>query len=275
MNNGQYRNRATELVIDEIQNTIEAYRLREVGSSDRLQNALFSIQNARARRQSIGSAAVNALFGGGGQIKSIFFDDDTWNLGTTRVRELCNGLKKIGLPWTMMGRIDTSPLDLYDVMVDSGCVGMRFGVESFNQRLLDNTKKSLNAQKSYDNIRYLLTRFSKMEFHFTTMKNLPGETDADWENDQKILLELKELGASSGNTVHWQNSDCIAFPGTELWEEMVSLGKGAELRDFDLYDGSPHNQRKLAEAIGWLGPDYAAKWYSYSKLGQPTNLPQG
>jgi radical SAM superfamily enzyme YgiQ (UPF0313 family) len=174
----------------------------------------------------------------------------------------------------MMGRIDTSSLDVYDLMVDSGCVGMRFGIETFNQRLLDNTKKNLDAKKSYSNIRYLLTRFSNLEFHFTTMKNLPGETSEDWTNDLALLEGLKELGENSGNVVHWQNSDCIAFPGTELWEEMVALGKGAELKDFDLYDGSPHNDGTLAKAVGWLGADYAPKWSKYSKTGRPTNLPE-
>ncbi len=107
-----------------------------------------------------------------------------------------------------MGRIDTSSPALYDEMVDCGCVGMRFGVESFSQQLLDNTKKRLDARVSYDNIRYLLTHFSNMEFHFTTMKNLPGEVAADWEADLAILNDLQELGRRSGNIVHWQNSDC-------------------------------------------------------------------
>ena len=275
MNNGQYRNRIPELVINEIRTVMSAYKSRKIHATDRVQNTLFSLQNLRTHRQSVGSAVASAISGGGGQIRSIFFDDDTWNLGTARVKELCQGLKDIGLPWTMMGRIDTSRLELYDLMVDCGCVGMRFGVESFNQRLLDNTEKNLNARKSHENITYLLTRFSNMEFHFTTMKNLPGETDDDWQNDLKILTELKQLAERSGNTVHWQNSDCIAFPGTELWEEMITIGKGNELRNFDLYDGSPHNEKKLAEAIGWLGSNYTAKWSSYSKLGEPTNLPEG
>jgi radical SAM superfamily enzyme YgiQ (UPF0313 family) len=173
----------------------------------------------------------------------------------------------------MMGRIDTAPLATYDLMVESGCVGMRFGVESFNQKLLDNSKKHLNAQKSYDNIKYLITRFSNLEFHFTTMKNMPGETDEDWKRDQELLHSLQTLGRQNRNRVHWQNSDCIAFPGTELWEEMIALGKGRELENFELYDGGVHNTEKLAAAVGWLGADYQAKWSKYSKMGDPTLLP--
>lgn len=274
MNNGQYRNRLPELVIDEIQDVIRTYQSQPAGPSQRVRNALMNLENFRTRRSSFSSAGKAAIWDGAGKIQSILFDDDTWNLGTARIRELCKGLKTIGLPWTMMGRIDTSSLELYDLMVDTGCVGMRFGIESFNQRLLDNTKKHLDAKKTYANMRYLLTRFSNLEFHFTTMKNLPGETEQDWQNDLMILNELKELGSRSGNVVHWQNSDCIAFPGTELWEEMVALGRGALLKNFELYNGSPTNDRTLADAVGWLGADYKAKWSSYSKLGEPTHFPR-
>lgn len=279
MNNGQYRNRQPALVIDEIKIVIQEYRrhratLQVNGTAVRSfgQRALrklgYMTEGIMGRKLLDDTQPISP------EIGSIFFDDDTWNLGTRRITELCHGLKEIGLPWTMMGRIDTTSLEIYDLMVESGCVGMRFGVESFNQRLLDNTKKNLDARKSYENIKYLITRFSGLEFHFTTMKNLPGETDEDWQNDLGILCELKTLGERSNNVIHWQNSDCIAFPGTELWEELVFLGKGAMLSDFDLYDGDPHNSQKLAETVGWLGTDYQAKLSKYSKMGEPTNLPK-
>jgi anaerobic magnesium-protoporphyrin IX monomethyl ester cyclase len=280
MNNGQYRNRLPELVIEEIKTVIEEYsKYQETGVteqsiSDVVSNGIRNLKGIVKGRQDIKTGLENIWRGREiRKIESIFFDDDTWNLGTNRITELCKGLKEIGIPWTMMGRIDTSSLEIYDLMVESGCVGMRFGVESFNQRLVNNVKKSLNTKRSYENIKYLITRFSNMEFHFTTMKNLPGETDEDWENDLKVLNELKEIGERSNNVLHWQNSDCIAFPGTELWEEMVSLGKGEELKNFELYDGGTHNEAKLAAAIGWLGKDYKPKWSNYSKMGEPTNIP--
>jgi len=233
INNGQYRARKPEFVIDEI------------------------IQMKKTLN---------------GDLKSIFFDDDTWNLGKTRIEKLCDGLKDINIPWTMMGRIDTSTPEMYKKMVDSGCVGMRFGIESFNQELSNNVKKKLDTVKAYNNLKYIVTNFSNMEFHFTTMKNLPGEKKGSWEKDQEILKELQQLGAKNNNIVHWQISDCIPFPGTELWEELVELGHGDKLKDFSLYDGSPNNSKKLAETVGWLGEDYKPKFSEYSGIdGKLTN----
>lgn len=235
LNNGKYRNRSPEAVIDEI---------KQVKS--RLGNSLGSI----------------------------FFDDDTWNLGASRIQQLCAGLKEINLPWTMMGRIDTSSPELYDLMVESGCVGMRFGIESFNQQLLDNCKKNLSSADTYNNIKHLVTKHKNMEFHFTTMKNLPGSKPDDWERDKRILQELIDLGSGNNNTIHYQNSDCIPFPGTELWEELVELGHGDNLRDFSLYDGHPSNDKTLAATIGWLGDKYTPKRSKYSGMGEPTDMPK-
>lgn len=280
MNNGKYRNRQPALVIDEIRDVLKDYKRYTVDLAKKggrfsplIKNGISNLKGVLKRNVTLKDAAKRT-FSRTFEIGSIFFDDDTWNLGKKRVTELCHGLKDIGLPWTMMGRIDTSSLDIYDLMVENGCVGMRFGVESFNQQLLDNTKKNLDARKSYENIKYLITRFSGLEFHFTTMKNLPGETDRDWKNDLEALNELKSLGERSKNVIHWQNSDCIAFPGTELWEELVSMGKHDSLKDFTLYDGNPDNDSKLAGAVGWLGSDYRPKVSRYSGMGQPTNLPK-
>jgi radical SAM superfamily enzyme YgiQ (UPF0313 family) len=286
MNDGSYRFRRPDVVLEEIKRAIADYRSfldrRSIYLTGQATAAQFEQQFHPYQADALRRHYEGILPGGvrykpteddSAGIRSIFFDDDTWNLGVERVKQLCKGLKDIGLPWTMMGRIDTVPLPVYDLMVESGCVGMRFGVESFSQKLLDNTKKHLSSQKSYDNIKYLITRFSNIEFHFTTMKNLPGETDQDWQKDLELLHSLQLLGNQRNNRVHWQNSDCVAFPGTELWEEMVALGKGGELMNFELYDGGAHNTDKLAAAVGWLGSNYQAKWSKYSKMGDPTLLP--
>jgi len=236
INNGQYRSRSTKAVLDEI------HEMRDLL---------------------------------GDNLKSIFFDDDTWNLGKKRIEELCSGLKEIGLPWTMMGRIDTSKIELYDKMVECGCVGMRFGIETFNQELSNNVKKKMDTKKAYDNLKYLVTNHSNMEFHFTTMKNLPGEEVGSSEEDQVKLKELQALGEKNNNRVHWQISDCIPFPGTELWEELVELGHGDTLKNFRLYNGSPGNDTTLADTVGWLGEDYKPKYNPYSgKDGKQTNMPK-
>jgi radical SAM superfamily enzyme YgiQ (UPF0313 family) len=151
---------------------------------------------------------------------------------------------------------------------------MRFGVETFNQELSNNVKKKLDTTKALKNLEFIVTKFKNMEFHLTTMKNLPGEVAGSWENDQMILKDLASLAAKNNNKVHWQISDCVPFPGTELWEELVAAGHEENLMDFSLYDGNPNNSAKLAETIGWLGTNYKPKFTEYSgEDGKLTNYP--
>ena len=132
----------------------------------------------------------------------------------------------------------------------------------------------MDTTKAYENIKYLITRYSGMEFHFTTMQNLPGETREDWEHDLGVLEDLREIGKRSRNIIHWQTGSCVAFPGTELWEEMIDAGKGDALSDFDLYDGTAVDSTVLAEAVGWLGEDYEPRRTEYSGMGGPEGIPE-
>jgi len=88
------------------------------------------------------------------------------------------------------------------------------------------------------------------------------------------LKDLERVGRENNNRVHWQIADCIPFPGTELWEELIDLGHGESLKNFDMYDGSPRHTSTLAQTIGWLGEGYKPKYSKYSGVdGTPTNLP--
>ncbi len=166
--------------------------------------------------------------------KSIFFDDDTFNLGTERISKLCDELKKIGLPWTMMGRLDCSPDWLYDKMVDSGCVGMRFGIETFDYEVLKRINKGIERVDFKAALKYIEQKYPDIYLHLTMMKNLPGQTEELHQKDMKIL---HEMGFSQYNVRRsYQLSSCAPFPGTKMYEEIMAYDPD-ELKDFSKYDG--------------------------------------
>lgn len=167
--------------------------------------------------------------------KSILFDDDTFNIGNERISELCDYLKEIGLPWTMMGRLDCSPDWIYDKMVDCGCVGMRFGVESFNLDVLKSINKGLERVDFQKTLAYISQKHPQLDIHLTMMKNMPGQTDEIHQEDMRIL---NELGYSVENTHRsYQLASCVPFPGTKLYEEMVEKQGEDAMNDFSKYDG--------------------------------------
>ncbi len=167
--------------------------------------------------------------------RSIFFDDDTFNIGNERIGRLCDELKNIGLPWTMMGRLDCSPAWLYDKMVDSGCVGMRFGIETFDAQVLKNVKKRLESEEIEETLAYLTNKHPQLMIHLTMMKDLPGQTEEFHRNDMRIL---GDLGYAPGNVFRsYQLAACAPFPGTEMYETLRKEIGGEKLDDFKMYDG--------------------------------------
>jgi len=168
--------------------------------------------------------------------KSIFFDDDTFNLVTWRISTLCDYLKGIDLPWTMMGRLDCSPDWLYDKMIDSGCVGMRFGIETFNLEVLARIKKGIERTDFRKTLKYISKKYPKLMIHLTMMKDLPGQTDEIYQEDMNILQEFG-FGGRGNIYRNYQLSKCVPFPGTGMYKELVDkIGENA-LKDYKTYDG--------------------------------------
>jgi len=173
--------------------------------------------------------------------KSIFFDDDTFNLGTERISELCDELKKLNLPWTIMGRLDCSPQWLLEKMINCGCVGMRFGVETFNRDVLKNVNKGLENVNFLDTIKSLSKKYPKVMFHLTMMRDLPGQTNKIHLEDMQILKGMgyeRNLGFPhrANKYRHFQLSSCSPFPGTQMYEELRK-DKKETLKDYVRYGG--------------------------------------
>ena len=156
--------------------------------------------------------------------KSILFDDDTFNIGNERISKLCDYLKEIGLPWTMMGRLDSSPDWLFDKMVDSGCVGMRFGVETFDIECLKKINKGLERVDFQGTLKHLSEKYSDLWLHLTMMKDMPGQTEEIHQKDMKILEDLGfSIYGSCDTHRHFQLSHCVPYKGTQLYKEMMEL----------------------------------------------------
>jgi anaerobic magnesium-protoporphyrin IX monomethyl ester cyclase len=174
--------------------------------------------------------------------RSIFFDDDTFNMGTDRISKLCDHLKEIGLPWTMMGRLDISPDWLYEKMVDSGCVGMRFGIETFDLGVLARVKKGIERKDFRGTLERLCSKYPNLMLHITMMRDMPGQTEEAHQLDMKII---HDMGFTTDDMRRsYQLSRCSPFPGTELYEELKSQGNEAVLLDFRKYDGGQETVMK-------------------------------
>ena len=166
-------------------------------------------------------------------IKYIIFDDDCWNLGgRERIEKIADGLHEIGLPWSTIGRMDTCDKDVFKYLVDRGCVGLRLGVESLSQRLLDKVDKKLKVDQIIDMINYLKTLDVSLFLLF--MHYIPGET---WMDRLKQNIMIRRI-CSGNKNIRYQNPPCIPFPGTPSYKKLLERGADPKkINNWSEYDG--------------------------------------
>jgi radical SAM superfamily enzyme YgiQ (UPF0313 family) len=123
------------------------------------------------------------------RFRSIYFDDDTFNLGDEHVLGICNVMSRIGLPWSAMCRVDTVSLSTWQAMHDSGCFGVKIGFESGNQWVVNNiVRKNLNLDRARELV-FELKRIG-ISVHGTFTYGLPGETYEQMEDTKRFVSSL-------------------------------------------------------------------------------------
>jgi radical SAM superfamily enzyme YgiQ (UPF0313 family) len=121
--------------------------------------------------------------------RSIYFDDDTFNLGDPHVEKVCAVMRKIGLPWSAMCRADTIKRETWKLMRESGCFGVKIGVESGNQQVLDTI---VNKRLDLDVVREIVPYLKSigMNVHGTFTYGLPGETASQMADTKRLIAQL-------------------------------------------------------------------------------------
>jgi radical SAM superfamily enzyme YgiQ (UPF0313 family) len=125
--------------------------------------------------------------------KTIFVDDDTFNIGNKHTIEMAKVFGEIGLPWNALVRADTCKEDAWQVMKDNGCYAVRIGFESGNQFIVDNiVNKKLDLKKAAEVVKYL-NKIGIISHGTFTLGHL-GETK---EQMNETITYAKSIGLHS------------------------------------------------------------------------------
>lgn len=160
--------------------------------------------------------------------RSVYFDDDTFNIGKERMLAFCSEKKRrsLDIPWAIMARADLMDQEILRAMAETGLKAIKYGIESADERLLKHVKKDLNLKKAKKNIE--ITKSLGIKVHLTFMLGIPGETK---QTIKKTVDLAKELDPDS-----LQFSILTPLPGTQIYEELLEKGHLIE-KDWGKYDG--------------------------------------
>lgn len=171
--------------------------------------------------------------------KSVYFDDDTFNIGKERMLSFCREIKERGLDkvqWAIMARPDLMDKEILENMKSAGLWSVKYGVESATQSLIDNIGKGMNLRKSEKMIR--LTGDLGIKVHLTFTFGLPGETKETIEETIKYALKMDPFSV--------QFSITTPFPGTEYYR-ILEEKDAIVAKDFSYYDGNFKSVIKLKD----------------------------
>ncbi len=142
-------------------------------------------------------------------IKDIFFEDDTFTINTSRVREICNEILRRGLrvTWSTNSRADVDFKTLH-LMKKAGCRELCVGFESGDQKVLDNIGKKLKIEQQH--------RFCKdakkagIIVHGCFLVGNPGETKETLQKTLDLAIKLNPDTA--------QFYPIMVYPGTRAYK---------------------------------------------------------
>jgi len=148
--------------------------------------------------------------------REIYFDDDDFCADRKRTISICEALNDAGLDikWSCMCNIINLDDAIIEQMANSGCIGIKFGIESGSKRILQGMDKPVDFKKTEDIIR--TCRLHRIKTHATFAVGFLNEGKEDI--DETVSL-AKKMDFDS-----MQLSTLVAFPGTEFYNDKESLG---------------------------------------------------
>jgi anaerobic magnesium-protoporphyrin IX monomethyl ester cyclase len=161
------------------------------------------------------------------------FKDDIFTINTKRVLEFCRLLKdrKLNVKWDCNARVNLIDESLLTEIKSAGCNGIKLGIESGSDRILNNVmKKKITVAQ----IKHAAKLIHKTGIHWTGyfMMGLPTETEQEMNQTLELMQQIKPDFASL--------SVYEPLPGTQLYHIGAAMGFVTNDRTLDdFYNISP------------------------------------
>lgn len=177
------------------------------------------------------------------KVNHIIFEDDVFTYDKERAKKICRGIIEKGLnkkiQWCCFSRVTSAEEDLFQLMKESGCYAVSFGIESGSNLMLRNMKKGATAALNKQALE--LCKKAGMRSIAFFVFGTPGETKETIE--ETIQFALKTMPTMAFFNI------LSPYPGTELfeysftkeeadkihdWKDFVSIGINPQLKHTNL-----------------------------------------
>lgn len=143
-----------------------------------------------------------------------WLNDLTFNIVEKRAIEVCKVLKKYNVRYHCFARVQKVGKTLADTLKETECLGIWFGIESYDQNVLDYNRKNIKIEEINNAVR--TAQDAGLAVRGLFIVGLYGESEASL---RKMLAFIRESDFLP--LVKY----LVPFPGTSLYEYAVRSGK--------------------------------------------------
>lgn len=185
--------------------------------------------------------------------------DDNFIVNKNKVGDICDHVADLGLKWSALSRVDTIDGPLLRKMANSGCIEVKYGMESGSERLLKVMRKNTNQEQIRQAI--YATVDAGIEAKVFIIHGFPGE---DAETTADTIKLLRELGSNISRVSLFL---FVPLPGTQVYDQADIYGiRGTHLQPD--WDGDWSKFHIHHNELHWWGTnaDWAETERSYERL---------
>lgn len=153
-------------------------------------------------------------------VRRLFFHDDTFNLGFSRVAAICQEIihRKVDVEWGCSCRATPASEEMIAAMVKAGCRHICWGVESGSERILKSIEKNITLEQIKRAFDLCLPYSDILSTAAFIMVGNPGESE---ETIQESIDFFQTLSMTDAIT----SSILYVLPGSELYQALEARGK--------------------------------------------------
>jgi radical SAM superfamily enzyme YgiQ (UPF0313 family) len=130
-----------------------------------------------------------------GGVTLFLFQDEFFLYSPDGVTKFCADLEKanLGVDWKAFGRINLSTVEMMRKMAETGCIELRFGIESGSDAVLEKTKKGFKSAEAVKVVSEAVGIFDRVDSFYVW--GFPFETMDDFNKSLFQMISFRMLGS--------------------------------------------------------------------------------
>jgi radical SAM superfamily enzyme YgiQ (UPF0313 family) len=160
------------------------------------------------------------------QINHFQFSDELLMSSEKRTEEICTAILRLPfkIKWDCNGRLNFATLTLLRLMRISGAQYINYGIESLDQKILNQMKKGLTVEKIQEGV--MNTLEAGLSPGLNLLWGFPGDTIENLEREKDFLVKYDPCDEL--RTIR----PVTPYPGCSLYNKAIEMGLVKDAEDF-------------------------------------------